>query len=207
MNFYSINDFNTIPKERLAEIKKYANTTYNKFFINKYFNSSNFIQTIDIYWTSSKKKKMQVNMHNLICTLERKMEYQANSKSFLLENDCEKTYFLCESVYNNSEDLLKILNNAGILNILNDFVKNINYIDKKFSNDYNKLLFQKKIYYNHFMKKNSLHIKQLITYMSHFYSKHDINIILSKLILINNFQPELYEEYLNTNKKLAKRRK
>ena len=57
MNFYSINDFNTIPKERLAEIKKYANATYNKFFINKYFNSSNFIQTIDIYWTSSKKKK------------------------------------------------------------------------------------------------------------------------------------------------------
>ena len=209
MNFYSINDFNTIPKERLAEIKKNADNEYINFFTrkNRYINDR--VETIDTYWKSSKtlKRRTTYSITVFPTSLENQMIYRSNSKSFLLENDYEKTYFLCESVYNSSEDLLKILNNAGILNILNDFVENINYIDKEFSNDYNKQLFQKKIYYNHFMKKNSLQIKQLITYMSYFYSKHDINIILSKLILINNFQPELYEKYLNTNKKLVKKGK
>ncbi len=207
MNFYSINDFNTIPKERLEEIKKYADNEYINFFTRKNYNACDYTETINVYWKCQKKLKKRTSNYSSTGTLENQMIYKSNSKSFLLENDFEKTYFLCESVYNSSEDLLKILNNFGVLNILNDFVENINYIDKEFSNDYNKRLFQKKIYYNHFMKKNSLQIKQLINYMSYFYGKHDVNIILSKLILINNFQPELYEEYLNTNKKLVKKGK
>ena len=197
---FFVEELNTINDNRLKEIKNYA-LYEHKNYVEKTKPYQCVIHQIVNCHSKSKKEpnKILKPMIGLARPLENYIIYKANSKSFPLNNDTEKIFFMCCGIFPNDEKFLNTLAEHDFLNIFDEFIETYFYIDEKYKNNETLSKMQKYMQYKRLMKVCNNQIVEIQNYFSKFHCITDINLIINKLLQIRYFNFELYNSYVTTN--------
>lgn len=200
---YSINELKKINEQQIEFIKKYALITYEKF-MQKNKKNKNFSYQVINTNSSSKKapnRKFLPDSANYYSpyTLEDNLIYKTSTVSCPLVKDNEKMLFICICLFNNDEYFLNILSEHNYLKILNELIQNYNYFDEKYHYKTELCDFQKKIFFNKFIRQYNDELMELQKYFYDYHKITNLYFIINKLFQINYFNNELYEQYIQTN--------
>lgn len=199
---YGINELSTISKERIIEINKFATYEYQKYINTKTIKKSYYYESVN---TNSRNKKTPDKKGNPyipyrpFLLLEKTIVYKANSKTYILNNNIEKTLFICNGIFPDDEKFLNNLTKLDLLDTLNDLIQTNIKLENLYPDNERLSNFQKNIFYSNFIKKHTAEIKKLMDYFINFEKITNINIIINKLFQINYFNNELYNSYLEKN--------
>ena len=212
VSIISSNDLKKLDKDKINQIKKYAYIEHQKF-MDKRIQDINY--EYNVYYTAMTqpkklpKKSLSKIIYNPYLYLEAKILYEANKTAFPFKELNEKNLFICSGIFPDDESFLERLKKSNYFDFFAEIVDTINYFDKKYENDEKQINFQKIMYFNKLKKQNENQINLISKYFFDNHKITDINIVLNKLIQLSFFNPELYNEYRESqapkeNKKVLK---
>lgn len=200
---FGASELSTINDERLEYIKQYALSKY-QIYINKTTNKPRLLKEV-VNCTSMSRKNKEIiykpchMTYSTQLSLQQYIIYKASSKSFPLNNDVEKIFFMCCGIFPNDEKFLNTLAEHNFLNIFDEFIETYFYIDEKYKNNETLAKMQKYMQYKKLIKVHSNELIELREYFSKFHCINDINLIINKLLQIYYFNLELYNSYTESN--------
>lgn len=178
---YGIKNLEKINSDYLEEIKNFSKNEHN-LIISKDMAVAPFL--LD-------KTYREIHM------LKDKLKCKAYTKTYIFQTEIEKSIFVCNAIFIDSNKFLDCLYKCNSLQLLSKIVNFNNYLEERYEDEPSLIKIQKLNFYRNVITKNKKQLKNTINYFYKLYKVSDLNIIVNKLSQLIYFDNELYNTYMS----------